>query len=63
MRENRLSLVEEALDKLMVGGETARHSRSGSGGTTEKSLIIVGMSSGGKSIATELHVHFIVLTC
>lgn len=48
--EYRLSLVEEALDRLMVGGENARQSRRGSGRTTDNSLIIDGMTSGGKSI-------------
>ncbi|KAI7796445.1 ST14 transmembrane serine protease matriptase b [Triplophysa rosa] len=46
VRENRLSLVEEALDKLMVGGDNTRQSRRGSGRTTDNSLIIVGMTSG-----------------
>lgn len=60
IRETRLALVEEALERLMVGGENGRQSRRGSGRTTDNILIIDGMTSGGKSNATEFHVNFIV---
>ncbi len=62
VRESRVSAVDEAIASL-DGGENARKSQRGFGRRTDNSLIIDGMTSGGKSAGREFHITCVVSVC
>ncbi len=55
MRESRVSAVDEAMAYL-DGGETVRKSQRGFGRRIDNSLLIDGMTSGGKSAGRVFHI-------
>lgn len=61
VRESKIPAVEEAIASMEM--ENARKSRRGFGRRTDDSLIIDGMTSGGKSTGREFHITRIVSVC
>ncbi len=55
VRESRVSAVDEAMAYL-DGGETVRKSQRGFGRRIDNSLLIDGMTSGGKSAGGVFHI-------
>lgn len=62
VRESKIPAVDEAIASMEMV-ENARKSRRGFSRKTDDSLIIDGMTSGGKSTGREFHITRIVSVC